>query len=713
MANKITIKRAAGAAASQAPASNVITAGELAYSYNNMLASTSGDGDNADIGGVDNNGSGKLFIGGPDDLAPVVIGGAYYTDKIDHFITGVVDGVQQDSKVLSTDASGNLVYNDGNINFDNGTNSLDVNNTRLEYSGDGTSIKVANALDTNSVELLPHRATFVGDVIVDGDADSGAVLTVKGNAIDAEEGIEVPTGVSSQLGGLTVLNDTNLNGDLVMTASKAISGVGTVNTVDLNATGDVDVTGTLTANALDINVSLDVNTIQAGQTVIAGNASNSNIGGTIKADAAEFDTIEGHQGALVEVTGNASTVTELRDAINVTLSGDITGNVNGITLGGGTGGAGITITNMDIQSNVVGENEIDMANVSLIDFKDDEFALDVAATVGTGLKNAVLDLEDRIQALDSDSGTTMSDLQTELDDTQTGAGLGADGSYNANGAANYISASTSLADADNDLDAALKTQADKQAADDATLRTELTDETIAVAKVVARTISLSGDVAGSVSYDATGNVDIVSTIQAQQVEDSMIANDTITNSKIVNSNITFSSHDQNGDITTGHVELGTNLPFQGTTNEIEVAVADHNGVDGIKIGLPDDVTIGNDLAVSGDAVITGDLSVLGTTTTINTQEVTVEDKVLRIANNAATDAAMDGSGIELGTAGAHALLWDDAVNAWSTGADDGFKASNGEIIIGDTVKLVGTLGSNNLDFGGAVVDNAQIDGGTF
>ena len=103
------------------------------------------------------------------------------------------------------------------------------------------------------------------------------------------------------------MNDTNLNGDLVMTASKAISGVGTVNTVDLNATGDVDVTGTLTANALDINVSLDVNTIQAGQTVIAGNAGNSNIGGTIKADAAEFDTIEGHQGALVEVTGNAST----------------------------------------------------------------------------------------------------------------------------------------------------------------------------------------------------------------------------------------------------------------------------------------------------------------------------------------------------------------------------------------------------------------------
>ena len=100
MANKITIKRAAGAAASPVPGSGVITAGELAYSYNNMQASTSGDGDNADVSGTDNVGSGKLFIGGPDNVAPVIVGGAYYTDKIDHFITDVVDGVQQDSKML-------------------------------------------------------------------------------------------------------------------------------------------------------------------------------------------------------------------------------------------------------------------------------------------------------------------------------------------------------------------------------------------------------------------------------------------------------------------------------------------------------------------------------------------------------------------------------------------------------------------------------------
>lgn len=49
-------------------------------------------------------------------------------------------------------------------------------------------------------------------------------------------------------------------------------------------------------------------------------------------------------------------------------------------------------------------------------------------------------------------------LQNELDSTQTGAGLGTDGGYTANGAANYISAATSLVNADDVLDAALKAE---------------------------------------------------------------------------------------------------------------------------------------------------------------------------------------------------------------------------------------------------------------
>nr|NQU91348.1 hypothetical protein [Bacteroidota bacterium] len=65
--------------------------------------------------------------------------------------------------------------------------------------------------------------------------------------------------------------------------------------------------------------------------------------------------------------------------------------------------------------------------------------------------------------IDTETGarqTADGSLQSELDGTQTGAGLGTDGSYTANTAANYISAATSLTDADNKLDTRMKTNED-------------------------------------------------------------------------------------------------------------------------------------------------------------------------------------------------------------------------------------------------------------
>ena len=64
-------------------------------------------------------------------------------------------------------------------------------------------------------------------------------------------------------------------------------------------------------------------------------------------------------------------------------------------------------------------------------------------------------------------------LQTEINSTQSGAGLGSDGSYVVNGSANYIASSTSLADADNDLDAALKAEETARIAADSALQSEL------------------------------------------------------------------------------------------------------------------------------------------------------------------------------------------------------------------------------------------------
>jgi len=58
------------------------------------------------------------------------------------------------------------------------------------------------------------------------------------------------------------------------------------------------------------------------------------------------------------------------------------------------------------------------------------------------------------------NATSITTLGGELDDTQTGAGLGTDGSYTVNGSANYISGATSLANADDLLDAQVKSNAD-------------------------------------------------------------------------------------------------------------------------------------------------------------------------------------------------------------------------------------------------------------
>jgi len=55
---------------------------------------------------------------------------------------------------------------------------------------------------------------------------------------------------------------------------------------------------------------------------------------------------------------------------------------------------------------------------------------------------------------------TINNIQSELDNTQSGAGLGSDGRYTANTSANYIADATNLADADNKLDTQVKSNYD-------------------------------------------------------------------------------------------------------------------------------------------------------------------------------------------------------------------------------------------------------------
>ena len=94
----------------------------------------------------------------------------------------------------------------------------------------------------------------------------------------------------------------------------------------------------------------------------------------------------------------------------------------------------------------------------------------------------------------------------------------------------------------------------------------------------------------------------------------------IANSKLANSSITVSD----GSSSTA-TALGGTITFAGTTNEVEVG--ESSGT--VTVGLPNNVTI------------SGNLTVSGTTTTVNTETLSVEDPLIKLANNNSSSDAVD------------------------------------------------------------------------
>jgi hypothetical protein len=78
-----------------------------------------------------------------------------------------------------------------------------------------------------------------------------------------------------------------------------------------------------------------------------------------------------------------------------------------------------------------------------------------------GLETSLTTLQTNINNEATARSTKDTALQTEVDASQVGAGLAADGAYVVNGASNYIAAAVSLGNADVKLDAAIKTADDR------------------------------------------------------------------------------------------------------------------------------------------------------------------------------------------------------------------------------------------------------------
>jgi hypothetical protein len=171
----------------------------------------------------------------------------------------------------------------------------------------------------------------------------------------------------------------------------------------------------------------------------------------------------------------------------------------------------------------------------------------------------------------------------------------------------------------------------------------------------ARTISVSGDAVGSVSFDGTSNADIAVTIQPNSVA---LGTDTTGNYMLnVSPGTGVSVSHTQGEGSTATVSIGQAV---GTTDNVTFNNVTVNGT-----LTSDDITSTN-ISVAGNATITGNLTVSGTTTTINSTTIAVADLNLELARNATTAAQANGAGVTVtGPTTAATLTYTSADDRWN------------------------------------------------
>ena len=156
-------------------------------------------------------------------------------------------------------------------------------------------------------------------------------------------------------------------------------------------------------------------------------------------------------------------------------------------------------------------------------------------------------------------------------------------------------------------------------------------------------------------------------------------------------------------------DKGSNLVtgLTGTANEIAVS---NSGVGAVTLSLPANVTISNNL------VVTGDLTVSGNTTTVNTEQLNVEDNIITL-NSGVTGAPTLNSGIEVnrGTSTDVSILWNETTDKWTFTNDGTNYANLGDVTAAALIAAAGgdgTSGQALTTNGSGVLDFTTIVGTT-
>jgi hypothetical protein len=139
-----------------------------------------------------------------------------------------------------------------------------------------------------------------------------------------------------------------------------------------------------------------------------------------------------------------------------------------------------------------------------------------------------------------------------------------------------------------------------------------------------------------------------------------------------------------------------------SSSELAGIISDETGTGALVFAnTPTLVTPNIGAATGTSLVLSGDLTVNGTTTTINSTEITVDDKNLTLGSVASpTDAGADGGGITLKGATDKTFAWIDATDAW-TSSEHINLASGKAFYLNGTLETAATQTLTNKTIDGA------------
>ena len=554
-----------------------------------------------------------------------------------------------------TEGSSNLYFTNERVDDRvNGLLSAGVN-VALSYDDANNDLEIRvpyeNIQDTVGTQIASN-GSHTGITATYDDAGDGAIdLAVSSSHI---RGLISAGGDLSYNSSTGVMSFTNDAGDISsVVAGTGLTGGGTSGDVTLNVVGgdgitananDIALSSSVAGNALDftsgvIDVAVDNSSIEIDSEelqVKAGGITNSMLAGSIAASK-----LAGSIGNSL-LSNSAITI----DGTSVSLGGSISTNntqltteevqdiVGGMVTGNTETGVAVTYEDGDGTLDfVIGSGVITNAMLAG-SIANDKLAGSIA---NAKLANSSITIDGNSVALGGSVTTNNTQLTQEnvedfvggmLDGTETGI-------------------SVSYDDTDGNLDFVV---ADSD-------------------------FALTGDVTGTATQTAKGNVSISTTIAANSVA--------------------------LGTDTTGNYVA----TVAGTSNEITVSGSGSESA-GVTISLPDDVTIGNDLAVTNDLTVTGNLTVNGATTTASSTNTVIEDRLIELGNGTTGTPGNDmGLVLERGSSDNVFIGWDESADRVTVGTGSFTGASTGNLTLSEANFRASQITTSYANNSGGVARN--------